>query len=268
MLFCYNQTMTKINTQKLVSPTPPQKRRINWTLLGIFTILTPLLWYVLFFIWHLMYGVLFQPPGGDTDYSWGPLVAIFVAIGSAVLAVPVGIGILILRRRLSPLAVIVRRILAALALIILVGLGFCSVWLSLSWGGQTSFSSVSGEDGYAALSTAVEAVMQSSDISWNGHYKLEKSDSADACPGGYKLVVSPDSYTVEGTVQTTTDAAIESSRSALESGGWTTSLLEGQKKNGVTPLYLSGHRPDLGTIYVRFNDTVTIGVSSVCFKGY
>ena len=112
-----------------------------------------------------------------------------------------------------------------------------------------------------------DAVMQSSDISWNGQYKLEKSDSVDACPGGYQLVVSPDSYTVEGTVQTTTDAAIESSRSALESGGWTTSLLEGQKKNGVTPLYLSGHRPDLGTIYVRFNDTVTIGVSSVCFKG-
>lgn len=126
---CYTKIMKN-------TPNPLIKEgAVNWKLIGALTIIMPFAWFVLFFVWYGLYGIIFHPPEGDNSYSWTPLLVFLAVAWAGIAAVPAGIAMIASRRSVSEPAIILRRIASVLAIATAVTLLLFSVSISMTWGG-------------------------------------------------------------------------------------------------------------------------------------
>ena len=118
------------------------------------------------------------------------------------------------------------------------------------------------------MTEAIEAVMKTSDVSWKGEYKLKKFVNYNReCPWGNQFIESPYSHETEGTVLTTPDAVIQSSKKALESVGWSVSVYD-ERYDEMTYRFVNGTKSDVGKVklYITPENVVNIGIESACFN--
>lgn len=131
----------------LMPPTTPQNSTVpvntqskqKWTLLGVLILLLPVLWFIVMMIWYAVYGLLFSPERGDSDYDWAPFFLFLLALPLGLFTLSFGILTLVNAKSVEPKSVSFRRralwssvgvtVLYLIAVIVL---------YSTSWGGRAS----------------------------------------------------------------------------------------------------------------------------------
>src|SRR5690554_3287925 len=91
---------------------PPATSKSKWITIGILMLASPIIYIAVASLWNLLYGEIFNPPGGGI-YSWAVSIAAMYLIITAPIPIAFGVTTLILSRGTpTRRAVLARRILS------------------------------------------------------------------------------------------------------------------------------------------------------------